>query len=432
VILPAGNRGFDQCDSSSGSGDKTGTDITNNTNQENRWRRGKWKIPVELKMHLAQISRHAKRNESDEPIRSSVDETDLLTDLEISRKREQWRRNSVNYRARQRNMESASEPTPGAGEHSGNDTTNTANQENCGDDEREADCPGQMENETEVLTHSDIARERESSNNVDSGADKRDGPALSRISPEIARKREQWRRNSANYRARQRKMKSATERTPLEIAQHRERWRQSRAKVRETKQRKKQNDVGGGCEAKCFLLKPVSSQTQASVMARLREALGPDKLDECVCLLCDRTVLRWDAVRVHDEDWNYISKLKAVLSTPSSGNDGIPAALVKQYDCSPLARELSGMWLSPPALYVYHDDSCRLWWWCMVCNECNRSIKRLKMPKFSIANGFFVGQFPSDLDEDLTSMTIPERMLTQLVAVCSTTRVIRGGRHRCI
>jgi hypothetical protein len=72
VILPAGNRGFDRCDSSSGSGDKIDTDITNNTNQENRGDEereadhprqliipDKWKIPVELQMHLAQISRLA-------------------------------------------------------------------------------------------------------------------------------------------------------------------------------------------------------------------------------------------------------------------------------------------------------------------------------------------------------------------------------------
>jgi hypothetical protein len=249
---------------------------------------------------------------------------------------------------------------------------------------------------------------------------------------EISRKREQWRKDSANYRARQRKIKSATEPTTLEIAQRHERWRQARAKLRETKRREKESDASGGCEKKCVVLKPVSSQTQASVMARLREALGPDKLDECICLVCDRTVPRWDAVRVEDEDRSYISKLKRVLSSSKSANDGIPDALVKQYDCSPLARELSGMWLSPLALCVDDDESCRLRWWCMICNECNRSIKRLKMPKFAIANGFFVEQFPSDLDEDLTSMTIPERMLTQLVAVCSMTRVMRGGRNRCI
>ncbi|KAG6946839.1 hypothetical protein JG688_00015818, partial [Phytophthora aleatoria] len=50
------------------------------------------------------------------------------------------------------------------------------------------------------------------------------------------------------------------------------------------------------------------------------------------------------------------------------------------------------------------------------------------MPKFEVANGFCIGALPSNL----CGMTSPERFLTQPVSVVAFTRVMRGGKHRCI
>ncbi|KAF1784372.1 hypothetical protein GQ600_26894 [Phytophthora cactorum] len=50
------------------------------------------------------------------------------------------------------------------------------------------------------------------------------------------------------------------------------------------------------------------------------------------------------------------------------------------------------------------------------------------MPKFSIANDFFI----SRLEKKLRGLTLPERFMTQLVSIVALTRVMRGGRHRCI
>ncbi|OWZ02958.1 hypothetical protein PHMEG_00025393, partial [Phytophthora megakarya] len=50
------------------------------------------------------------------------------------------------------------------------------------------------------------------------------------------------------------------------------------------------------------------------------------------------------------------------------------------------------------------------------------------MPKYAISNGFCIGELPVSLWD----MTCPERFLTQLVSVVAFTRVMRGGKHRCI
>ncbi|KUF95473.1 cation-transporting ATPase 13A4 [Phytophthora nicotianae] len=63
-----------------------------------------------------------------------------------------------------------------------------------------------------------------------------------------------------------------------------------------------------------------------------------------------------------------------------------------------------------------------------ICNECHGDVQKLSLPKFSIRNGFYIG----NLDNNLSNSTIVERMMTQLVTVVALTRVMRGGAHRSL
>ncbi|POM75858.1 LOW QUALITY PROTEIN: Hypothetical protein PHPALM_6979, partial [Phytophthora palmivora] len=63
-----------------------------------------------------------------------------------------------------------------------------------------------------------------------------------------------------------------------------------------------------------------------------------------------------------------------------------------------------------------------------VCQECNASLAKQLLPKFSIKNGFYVGSLPNRL----TNTTLPERLMTQTVMISAVTRVMRGGSHRAI
>jgi hypothetical protein len=257
--------------------------------------------------------------------------------------------------------------------------------------------------------------------------------------------RETWPRNSANYQARE---AAAAEAAPAEskatdvenvsaedaaaaIALQRERWRRNSATYNVNKRRKQSraadvkslNDWSSVEEQPG--LEPVSKETRDAAMARLRKALGPDMLEECVCLVCDRSVPRCEAVRIDDEKLWYVTKLR---SSVGGIPDDLPGGLSGCYDCSELAPERSGMLLSRTAVCGFQDPYLRQRWWSMVCHVCDRSVMLGKVPKFAIANGFFLGRLPNQLDD----LTLPERMMTQLATICSMTRVMRGGRHRCI
>ncbi|KAL3664916.1 hypothetical protein V7S43_010093 [Phytophthora oleae] len=56
-------------------------------------------------------------------------------------------------------------------------------------------------------------------------------------------------------------------------------------------------------------LHPISQQDQDKCLHLLQEALGPQGLDECPCMVCDRLVLRRDSVRKEASDWKYVDKL---------------------------------------------------------------------------------------------------------------------------
>ncbi|KAE9023736.1 hypothetical protein PR001_g12843 [Phytophthora rubi] len=162
---------------------------------------------------------------------------DANVDLDVARKRERWRHNSANYRARKR---AAAAETP------------------------------------EELSQK---RERWRRNSENYRDKKR---AVAAETPEeLSQKRERWRRNSENYRD---KKRAAAAETPEELAQNRDRWRLN-SEVFRTRNRTKHSDVRSRCvdptsHPGALILESISTETRDAGMARLRQALGPDMLDE--------------------------------------------------------------------------------------------------------------------------------------------------------
>jgi len=164
-------------------------------------------------------------------------------------------------------------------------------------------------------------------------------------------------------------------------------------------------------------LYPVPSSAQAEVLKRLRGALGPSGLDETVCAVCDTWVLYNCCKKVKVSDREMIDSMRSLLS---SAGENLPEPLMAEYDCTDMVPELKGILLSKAGV----DDSGAL----RVCQQCSGSLAKLEVPKFSIKNGFYIGSLPADLQD----VTLPERLMTQLVSVVAVTRVMRGGIHRAI
>jgi hypothetical protein len=116
-------------------------------------------------------------------------------------------------------------------------------------------------------------------------------------------------------------------------------------------------------------------------------------------------------------DCNRVSQMRRVLSTDG---DALPAELVAQYDCSTRNPALARVLLSERGV---HPDG-RI----DVCADCDNSLAKDSIPKFSIKNGFDIGMLPTHLGDS----SLPEHMITQPVSVVAVTRVTRGGAYRSI
>jgi hypothetical protein len=194
--------------------------------------------------------------------------------------------------------------------------------------------------------------------------------------------------------------------------------RQQKCRLRKRLRRAEQNPTGN-----CFPGR-VSDDDQMNCMKRLRVALGPIGLDEC-CLICDRLVARRDMIRKESSDWKFVDQLRDCLGEV---NASIPIELREQYKLPPHVQGFDGVLVSPRGVHCYIDEDDCPSAWMMICKVCAVAIHDRKLPKFAIVNGFFIGKLP----ECISSLTIPERFMTQLCSVGAMTRVMPGGRHRCI
>lgn len=197
------------------------------------------------------------------------------------------------------------------------------------------------------------------------------------------------------------------------------------------------DDLAAGQEQISFK-NELSDTERQYCLRRLQAALGAYGLDECVCAMCDRLCLRRDSRRMKDTDWCYMDKMKATLSVVKAN---LPGDLVDQYRAPAFMEGLKDVMVSPRGIKRFSDenDSPRAWF--TVCKECNRWLDRGKLPKFAIANGFYVGNLP----QPLNGLTLPERFMTQLVSIVALTRVgdtvvfdriaslliVRLGLHYC-
>jgi hypothetical protein len=164
-------------------------------------------------------------------------------------------------------------------------------------------------------------------------------------------------------------------------------------------------------------LRPVSAASKSYSLRRLRLSLGAAGLDEVACAVCDRNELRARCRVVAVSDGESMHRLREVLS--SSGEE-LPDELVAEYDCSGVSSALEGALLSKRGVRADGDLH--------ICDECDESLAKGSIPKFSIKNGFYVGTLPSQF----TDMTLPERLMTPMESVVAATRVMRGGAHRSI
>ncbi|ETO62292.1 hypothetical protein F444_19780 [Phytophthora nicotianae P1976] len=162
-------------------------------------------------------------------------------------------------------------------------------------------------------------------------------------------------------------------------------------------------------------LHPVSETSKRLCLQHLQLALGAVGLDEATCAVCDRCQLRTEIRVIEISDAPRIQDLHELLS---SDGETLPAALIAEYDCSHLSLALKGVLLSKRG--VRSDGDLQ------ICQECDESLLKRSIPKFSIKNGFFVGTLPSRF----SGMTVPERLMTQTVSIVSVARVMRGGAHR--
>ncbi|GMF25955.1 unnamed protein product [Phytophthora lilii] len=106
----------------------------------------------------------------------------------------------------------------------------------------------------------------------------------------------------------------------------------------------------------------------------------------------------------------------------------IPKRLINQYSAPPILQGLDKVLVSPRGVHYYSDDKDCPDAWLSICLDCDKSVRSQQLLKFAVANGFFIGALP----KSMRALTLPERFMTQLASIGAMTRVMRGGRHRCI
>jgi len=112
--------------------------------------------------------------------------------------------------------------------------------------------------------------------------------------------------------------------------------------------------------------------------------------------------------------------MKLLREVLSSAGEELPDELIAEYDCSGVSPALEGALLSKRGIRPDGDLH--------ICDECEGSLAKRSIPKFSVKNGFYVGALP----RCFADMTVVERWMTQTVSVVAATRVMRGGAHRSI
>jgi hypothetical protein len=161
---------------------------------------------------------------------------------------------------------------------------------------------------------------------------------------------------------------------------------------------------------KTKVLSPLREEDRADAMKRLQQALGPEGLDECVCVSCDRLVRREESIRKAAFDWSYMAKMRRSFG---ESDPALHTTLRQEYSAPACVLVLLDTLVSPRRFRCYVANKGHRTAWFSVCKPCNSSIKQGSLPKFSISNGFCIGILPDKHGEGLA---LPERFMTQLVS----------------
>jgi len=128
-----------------------------------------------------------------------------------------------------------------------------------------------------------------------------------------------------------------------------------------------------------FMLVP-SEETLKRVVKEFIDATGNDALKTVPCASCARQFNASKTVQFNIEDIPNRERLKPAVTHPKHN----------MYD---------GSLLYPGGIESNGKAN--------ICNECNTSLSKDKIPRFSLANGMWVGNVPSQLK----NMTLPERVM---------------------
>jgi len=170
---------------------------------------------------------------------------------------------------------------------------------------------------------------------------------------------------------------------------------------------------------------PVSREVHEAIRDVVRSRLWGDDMNEVTCAVCDRLVVASDA-DTHALTGLLLAQIVRKLKLPGD----LPPLLREQYDCSGLLclPQLGGVGLSPRGVRREADGRALA----CICHACYTSVRRTGRkttpPRFSIANGFYVGALPDHLRDS----TWLELRLMSMVTPLMSVGVVRGGANRVI
>jgi hypothetical protein len=104
-------------------------------------------------------------------------------------------------------------------------------------------------------------------------------------------------------------------------------------------------------------LAPISDEDRAKALRRLQQVLGPEGLDECVCVSCDRLVRRAESVRKDASDWRYMARMRLSFGEVDAA---LPMKLINEYTAPACVTFLAGVLVSPRSFHCFTDRNGHL------------------------------------------------------------------------
>ncbi len=169
-----------------------------------------------------------------------------------------------------------------------------------------------------------------------------------------------------------------------------------------------------------MLFRPVSGDQKEYIFNDAKKKIGISNFQRFICSVCDCS---WPRNQIREVSLTEKKAQKWRMKIRPHGDT--PQALQSFYDVSSMLPQLHGMMLSRKGVQL---NSTAMPTGCIyVCFSCEKSLSRpsLNPPKFSIANGFAIGELPARFHE----ATIVEKRLSSITSLAVPLTVLRGGKH---